>query len=706
MSEKYYCSYLDNSVSYDLENNTFSLANSKYGVFYKDVRIESLRYADRDWSLADFTHKECKHTRAVDVHTLTVRYTREGEGLKSIILYFKVSAESIVFNAAFAQGCHIKIIGDALWGTDAFPMSDIENSMQLRCAYGPAASAADNMLFDRATDSALRVAGGKKIRFRYDWAKKCYTLSLTTGVLDMERKFRFEFENDVMAKRYHLPYAPLSKKRGYTKPPVGWMTWYAVKFDACEENVLENAEWQAKHLKAFGADTLWVDWEWYHDTFDAERTDGVNSLLPDKTKYPHGLKYVSDKIKALGLRPALWIGYTHEPGMSEFIQKNPEVVLHKETSWCGTYFYDFTNPKFLNDYLPKAVQNVLDWGYSAVKFDTIPIALQMHEEHHDKMYDPGKTTFEAYRNVVKKTREILGEDVYMLSCSGSSDRAVLWGADVFDAARVGDDIFSWEDFLKAGVQMVMRYYPLHNIALYADPDNLVMREEHNTYAQAASRAYFVSMLGLPMTFGDVLPALPEERVDLIRRCLPVLDIHPMDVKRHTHDLRVLTINLNVELPFENYTVLDVFNLQETDTEYKVRLGADLYLDEGCYHVYDYTKKEYLGIVNEALSLELAACESCILCLRPVKTHPQIISTSRHITQGAAEIKALSWNGNKLSLTSELVANDLYTVTLFVPDGYTPKGDLLTKSKANLYTCSFIPTETKPYDFEFEFESEA
>ncbi len=704
MPDKQYCSYLENSVSYDLENDTFTLANSKKGVFFKDARVAKLHYADRACSLADFTQKECIHERETDKHALTVKYTG-GNGTDSITLYFHVSAENIVFNATFAQGCHIEVVGDVFWGNDAFPMSDIENGTQLRCACGPAASAADNMLFDRETDSALRVSGGKKIRFRYDWSKKNYTLSLTTGVLDMERKFRFEFETDVMANRYHFPYAPISKKRGYTKPPVGWMTWYAVKFDACEENVLENAAWQAEHLKDFGADTLWVDWEWYHNAFDTERTDGINSLLPDATKYPHGLKYVSGKIKELGLRPALWIGYTHEPGMNKFIQENPDVVLHKETSWCGTYFYDFTNPKFLNDYLPKAVQNVLDWGYSAIKFDTIPIALQMHEEHHDKMYDPSKTTFEAYHNVVKKTRDILGEDVYMLSCSGSSDRAVLWGADVFDAARVGDDIFGWDEFLKAGIQMIMRYYPVHNIALYADPDNLILREEYNTYAQAASRAYFVSMLGLPMTFGDVLPTLPEERVDLIRRCLPVLDIHPMDVRRHVHDLRVLTINLNVALPFEDYTVLDVFNLQQTETEYKIRLGADLYLDEGSYHVYDYTKKEYLGMADDSLMFTLDACESRILCLRPVQAQPQIVSTSRHITQGAAEIKTLSRRENKLAFTSELVANDLYTVTLYVPDGYVPKSALLTKTASNIYTYSFMPTESKRYDFEFEFESE-
>lgn len=705
MSNNYYCSYMDHSVSFDLENNSFTLSTGKNGAFYKDVKIAKIHMADCKLSISDFPQKSCVESFGMDAHTLTVRYTRDAKDLASIVLYFTVSATGVVMNADFDQGCHITFVGDAIWGEDAFPMSDIENSTQLRCAYGPAASDADNLLFDRATDSALRISGGKKARFRYDWAKKNYTLTLTTGVLDMERKFRFEFENDIMAKRYHIHYAPMSKKRGYAKPPVGWMTWYAVKFDACEENVLENAAWQAEHLKDFGADTLWVDWEWYHNAFNTIRTDGVNSLLPDPVRYPHGLKYVSDKIRELGLKPALWIGYTHEQGMSEFIEKNPDVILHEETTWCGTYFYDLSHPTYLNEYLPKAIQNVHDWGYTAIKYDTIPMTLQMHEKHHGKMYDPSLTTCEVYRNMVKKTRELLGEDFYMLSCSGSSDRAVLWAADIFDAARIGDDIFAWDEFVNNCVALTMRYYPMHNIVLYNDPDNLIMREEYNTYAQASSRAYFVSMLGLPMTFGDVLSALPADRVDLIKRCLPVLDIHPMDVRRHVHDMRVLTINLNVELPFESYTVLDVFNLQEAETEYKIRLGADLYLDEGFYHVYDYTKNTYLGMANDALTFALGACESRILCLRPALAHPQILSTSRHITQGAAEIEALSWNEGKLTFTSALVKNDAYTVKLYVPDGYVPKGDLLTETEPHVYTYSFMPDETKSYTFEFEFESE-
>ena len=43
--------------------------------------------------------------------------------------------------------------------------------------------------------------------------------------------------------------------------------------------------------------------------------------------------------------------------------------------------------------------------------------------------------------MVEKTREILGKDMYMLSCCGGRDSAILWASDTFDAARIGDDIY-------------------------------------------------------------------------------------------------------------------------------------------------------------------------------------------------------------------------------------------------------------------------
>ena len=47
--------------------------------------------------------------------------------------------------------------------------------------------------------------------------------------------------------------------------------------------------------------------------------------------------------------------------------------------------------------------------------------------------------------------------------------------------------------------------------LYADADNLVLREEFNTMAQARSRVSLYGLAGLPVTMGDDLRTLPPER---------------------------------------------------------------------------------------------------------------------------------------------------------------------------------------------------
>ena len=446
------------------------------------------------------------------------------------------------------------------------------------------------------------------------------------------------------------------------------MTWYAVKFDASEKTVLENVKFQEEHLKRYGADAIWVDWEWYHQDLSGERSDGTDTFHPDVKKYPHGLQYISDSIKKAGFIPALWIGFTNDSAHNAYTREHPEMILKEQTTWCGTYFYDFSHPKYLNGFLPLALKQVLDWGYQAVKFDTLPAAIEYHETYHMRMYDPSLTTKEAFRAAMRKTREILGKDVYMLSCAAVKDADLLWAADIFDAGRVGNDIFEWSDFIKEGVRRTMKFYALHNIVLYPDPDNVVLREEFNTENQAASRIYFVALLGLPMTFGDAFNALPQSRVALIKNCLPVMDIHPMDLNEPVCDPAFLIINLSIELPFESYTVADVFHLMDTKAKRRVYIEKDLHLEHAEYHVFDFTKGKYLGAVSDFFEVEAEPCESRIFSIRKKTGRPQILSTSRHVTQGAAEIKTLAQDDGLLAFSAELVGGDEYAVYLYIPDG--------------------------------------
>ncbi|MBE7037678.1 MAG: hypothetical protein E7404_02115 [Ruminococcaceae bacterium] len=590
------------------------------------------------------------------------------------------------------------------------PMRLDKRTHVTRTSLGNGVSKYDNALFDRNQDSAV-IIDGSDINFGFDFEKNNYTLF-------GKCEFTFLFKKDIYAHNFCVPYGKINKNNTFGKmPPVGWMTWYAVKFDAGEKTVLENAKFMSDNLKDFGANTLWVDWEWYHKGFYAAseplhyvylqpgpRDDGVDTFNPDKQKYPNGLKYVSDKIKEFGLIPSLWIGFTNETWETDYIKEHPEIVLCENPSWVGIYFYDITHPTYLNDFLPKAMAKVKEWGYDAIKFDTLPICMEMCEKHHEKLYDKSLTTFEAYRNMIKKVRELAGDDTYMLSCAGDNHAVVTWAGDMFDAARVGLDIFEWEEFLHNCAFRAMEFYPMHNVMMYNDPDNVLVREEYNTLNQAISRAVFVSMLGMPVTFGDDLTKLPKERVDVLKRVIPSLDITPKDAISRVDKTKIFITNLVVNKKWENYNVVSLFNTTEEKQQYEVDFDNELELEKGKYHIYDYWNDKYLGIFEDKLNLDFDECETKVLAIRKACDIPQIVSTSRHITQGAAEIEDTFFKDNVLYLEANLVKNDEYKVALFVPDNYKIKdsGKFNVKYEGDIAYLTFTPDATQKYKFEIKF----
>ena len=162
---------------------------------------------------------------------------------------------------------------------------------------------------------------------------------------------------------------------------------------------------------------------------------------------------------------------------------------------------------------------------------------------HDRFHDRSQTPARAFRNLVRAARETLGERVYLLSCAGDSERDICGAMDFFNAARIGGDIFSWDDFLEQGINRVLHAYPWHNTVLYADADNLILRPEFSNPEQARTRVSFYGLAGLPVTLGDALSQLDPERVQMLRRIMPVTDIHPTELDSKRHGRRIQITNL-------------------------------------------------------------------------------------------------------------------------------------------------------------------
>lgn len=640
---------------------------------YFTVRVDEARFhGEKVFDLASYGVCRPWIESKYDCQVLHVDFSDGPVEQETFAIAAALSKDGLYFKMAVMGHFDVRLSGTASFGNPGRPVCLDRRGMDLRAAFGPAASAVDNALFDVQTDSALEILG-PAFRMKYDWDEKLFRYTMRTGGDDIVRDFSLRVHEDVYHRKFGIPYAPMNHDTCFPTPPVGWMTWYAVQFDASEDTVLENARFQKEYLTPYGANALWVDWEWYHRDFTGTNKPGTDIFHPDPDRYPHGLKYVADEISAMGLIPALWIGATNDPNRNEFLEANPDALLVQKRGWCGQYFIDPTHPKVRSDFIPRVFRSIRDMGYRALKWDCLPISFERIDAFHDRLYDPSVSTDEAMRDLVLIARETVGSDFYMLSCSGETQRDMLFAGDIFDAARIGGDIFRWSEFVTSGVDRMLSMYPYHNTLLYADPDNVVIRPKYNSFDQAVSRVSIVSALGLPFTLGDRLPDLAPDRLALIQHAIPVLDIHPMDIRENLGDHRQLIVNLAIATPDEDWNVVDVLNLLETDNRVRVSLAGDLHLDlqpGDRYLLFDFWNRQPLGEVSDGFELELRPCASRVIGVRKVTGVPQILSTTRHLSQGALELSDVRYDPENrvLSGTSDLVAGDDYAVYLHVPAG--------------------------------------
>lgn len=88
--------------------------------------------------------------------------------------------------------------------------------------------------------------------------------------------------------------------------------------------------------------------------------------------------------------------------------------------------------------------------------------------------------------------------------------------------------------------------------------------------------------------------------------------------------------------------------------------------------------------------------------------PQLISTSRHLSQGAAEIMEMQWKKSTLTGKSNIVAEDPYTITFTVPKGFSLKSFTVNGKKVpvilkdHVATATYTPQKTKTILWKAQF----
>ena len=459
-------------------------------------------------------------------------------------------------------------------------------------------------------------------------------------------------------------FKPLDKSI-FPLPPSGFCTWYYYYQDVNEDEVKRNARWIAANLKDYGAQYVQIDDGWQGETKDGRH--GSRDWTAVDKAFPGGMAALAADIKSLGLTPGIWLA-PHGQSNEAVVKNAPGVFLFKpdgtsaSETWEGKFLVDPSAPETRN-YLEDLFAKLAGWGYEYFKIDGQPIVVEEYRKTKPFMKKAGEPDV-LYRSTLDVIREAIGPKRYLLGCWGTP----IEGAGIMDGSRTGDDVvLGWDGFVVA-LQATMGWYFTHNVVWYADPDVMLLRPPL-TVDQARVWATLQGLTGQALLSSDRLMDLSEDRVELMRRVFPAVDIRPLDLFPCPRNKRIW--DLKIDHLGRSYDVVGVFNFGAGRPEQILLDWKDLGLPaDRPVHVFDFWHHEYLGAWEAGMAVDVAPASCRVLTLLPDSGRIQLASTSRHITQGWVDLAALAAGADGLSFTgkSRVIKNDPYELHFAFPRG--------------------------------------
>jgi hypothetical protein len=457
-------------------------------------------------------------------------------------------------------------------------------------------------------------------------------------------------------------FQPIDKSR-FPLPPSGWCSWYFFYQEINENEIKLIAKWIAENLKDFGVQYVQIDDGWQgtgHGLGENRDWSTINN------RFPGGMDGLAAYIKSLGLKPGIWLA-PHGQSNEAVVKNHGGVFLLKpdgttaSSTWEGKFLVDPSAPES-QQYLKDLFAKLSGWGYEYFKIDGQPIVVREYRNKKSFMKNPADDTDGLYRDTLKSIRESIGPNRYLLGCWV----VPLEGVGLMNGSRIGADVLpNWDGF-KFAMRATMQYYFLHNVAWYADPDVFIVRPPLSL-DQARAWATLQGLTGQAALMSDRLVDLSPERVELIKRVYPAVDIRPLDLFSAERNKRIWDLKVN-HLGRE-YDVVGVFNFDEGKAISSYLSWKDLGLpDDRPIHVFDFWNREYLGAWEKGISVDLGPTSTRVFALTPATDQVQLVSTSRHLTQGWVDLVSHNFNAarNVYSGKSKVIKNDPYELRFAFP----------------------------------------
>lgn len=466
--------------------------------------------------------------------------------------------------------------------------------------------------------------------------------------------------------------------------PVGYCTWYSKPHGGAsdEKHLAELASFAARQLAPFGFSVVQIDDHWQAGVSTNGPKRNFTTAAPNGP-YPSGMKAIADQLRGDGLVPGLWFmpfaGTYYDPFFKDhqdWFVKRPDGQPF-ETDWGGTCL-DLTQPG-AREYLRENVRRIAhDWGFRYFKMDGLWTGTGTRQQYVNSGYqaddlgdavfhDPDATGVEAYRSGLTLAREAAGPDVFLLGCCAPQNMRSYGGAfGLVDAMRIGpDNGADWAGLLR-GPTWGSRHYFLHGRVWYNDPDPVYARADV-PLPHAQLICSWVALSGQLNLSSEWLPDLPPERLEILKRTMPSHGLLPRPADLFEEPLPRLWLLTDTRRS-PRRDVIGLFNWSDREEVFDYSLERLGLAGDTEYTAFDYWQNALVPPMKGRLRLAVPAQSCRILAVRPRADHPQLLSTSRHVTQGIVDVTEETWRPADRALQgrSRLVAGDPYELRIVLP----------------------------------------
>jgi len=182
-----------------------------------------------------------------------------------------------------------------------------------------------------------------------------------------------------------------------------------------------------------GFELVTVDAQWWAGSSEArEFSWGLGSFTDDRTKFPEGLRAISDRVHALGMKFGLWFEFSrvdlrtanrgHHPW-------SPEMLLHQQgqsyRSWCQHVYMMCTGAAGAADWaLENMAWCVREFDLDYIKIDDNEWAVCDDTTHGHGVGDGEWSQIQGVYSILRGLRERFPH-IVIENCAGGSQRADL-----------------------------------------------------------------------------------------------------------------------------------------------------------------------------------------------------------------------------------------------------------------------------------------